>query len=83
MLYFTKFSVMKKFMHRSGVEYQDFPSKSFCLTVPRYFVGKSFGVSLPSGAEEFWIREGWRQYQDFPSKKFLSHSAEKSSKGTF
>ena len=39
------------------MEYQDFPSKTFCLTVPRNFVGKPFSVSLFSGAEEVWIRE--------------------------
>ena len=57
-LYFTTFSAVKKFMHRSGVEYKDFPSKTFCLTVPRNFVGKPFSVSLPPGAEKVWIREG-------------------------
>ena len=25
--------------------YHDFPSKSFCLTVPKYFIGEHFGVS--------------------------------------
>ena len=40
------------------MEYQDFPSKTFCLTVPRNFVGRPFSVSLPSGAEEVWIRQG-------------------------
>ena len=64
------------------MEYQDVPSKTFCPTVPRNFVGKSFSVSPPSGAEEVWTSEGGGQYQDFPSKKILSHSAEKSSKGT-
>ena len=58
LLYFTKFSVVKMFMHRSGVEYQDVPSKTFCPTVPRNFVGKPFSVSLFSGAEENWIRKG-------------------------
>ena len=48
----------EKFMHMIGVEYQDFPSKPFCLTVPRKFVGKPFSVSLLSGAEEVWMREG-------------------------
>ena len=38
-LYFTKFSVVKKFMDKKGVEYQDFPSKTFCLTVPKNSVG--------------------------------------------
>ena len=45
-------------MHRSGLEYQDVPSKTFCLTVPRNLVGKPFSVSLLSGAEEVWIRKG-------------------------
>ena len=57
-LCFRKFSVVKKLMDERTGEYQDFPSKTFCLTVPRNFVGKSFSVSLPSGAEEVWIREG-------------------------
>ena len=57
------------------MEYQDFPSKTFCLTVPRNFVGKSFSVSLPSGAEEVWIREGG--LSRFSVKNYLSHSAEK------
>ena len=69
LLFFTKFSVVKKFMHRSGVEYQEFPSKTFCLTVPRNFVGKPFSVSLLSGAEKVWIRERVEN-QDFPSKTF-------------
>ena len=68
-LYFTTFSVVKKFMHRSGVEYQDFPSKTFCLTVSRNFVRTPFIVSLLSGAEKVWIREGG-EYQDFLSKIF-------------
>ena len=38
--------------------YQDFPSKTFCITVTRNFVGKPFSVSLLSGADEVWIREG-------------------------
>ena len=41
---------------RAG-EYQDFPSKTFCLSVTRNFVWKPFSVSLLSGAEEVWIRE--------------------------
>ena len=80
-LYFTKILVVKKFMHRSGVEYQDLPSKTFCLTVPRNFVGKPFSVSLLSCAEEVWIREG-EAVSRFSVENFLSHSAEKFSKGT-
>ena len=56
-------------MVKRGVEYQDFPSKTFCLTVPRIFVGKPFNVSLLSGVEKVWIRERG-EYQDFLSKIF-------------
>ena len=57
-------------MHRSGLEYQDVPSKTFCLTVPRNLVGKPFSVSLPSGAEEVWIREGGGSIKIFRRKIF-------------
>ena len=51
------------------MEYQDFPSKTFCLTVPRISVEKPFSVSLLSGADEVWLRERG-EYQDFLSKFF-------------
>ena len=38
--------------------------------MPRNFVGKSFGVSLPSGAEEVWIREGGGSIKIFRRKIF-------------
>ena len=42
----------KYFMNkRGGGEYHDFPSKSFCLTLPKYFIGEHFGVS-----EKFFYR---------------------------
>ena len=43
---------------RGGGEYQNFPSKIFCLTVPKNFVGEPFSVSLIAGTERIWIREG-------------------------
>ena len=50
-----KFPVAKKFMdNRGGGEYQDFPSKFFCLTVPKNFVGEPFRVSLISGTEKVY-----------------------------
>ena len=53
MLCFRKFPVAKKFMDKKGEgEYQDFPSKIFCLTIPKNFVGEPFGVS-----ENFWYRK--------------------------
>ena len=63
------------------MEYQDFPSKTFCLTVPRIFVGKPFSVSLLSGAEEVWIREG-EAVSRLSVENFLSQSAEKFRVGT-
>ena len=63
-------------MHNRGCH--NFPSKNFCLTVPKNFRrGGSFSVSLISGTEKIWIRGGGGEgeYQDFPSK-FLSHCTE-------
>ena len=59
----------------------DLPSNTFCLTVPKNFfmepvvVSQNFLSRKMSG-----IREGVIHF--FPSKTFLSHSAEKSHKGT-
>ena len=54
-----KFRVAKSFMHQRGGEgYQDFPSKIFCLTVPKISVGESFTVAIISGIEKVWIRGG-------------------------
>ena len=36
--------------------------------MPKSFVGEPFSVSLISGTEKVWIREG--EYQDFPSNIF-------------
>ena len=40
MLCFRNFLVAKKFMDKRGGEYQDFPSKNYCLTVTKYLVGE-------------------------------------------
>ena len=43
MLGFRKFPRAEKFMdQRRGGEYQAFPSKTFCLTVPKNFVEEPF-----------------------------------------
>ena len=42
-----------------GREYHNFLSKSFCLTVPKIFVGDSFSVSLISGIEKLYASEGY------------------------
>ena len=54
MLCFGKFPVAKKFMDKRGGEYQKFPSKIFCLTVPKIFVDESFSVSFISGIENVY-----------------------------
>ena len=57
-------------------EYQDFPSKIFCPTVPKISVGEPFCDS-----QNFWYRKsswirgggggrGGREYHDFLSKNF-------------
>ena len=51
-------------------EYQDFPSKIFCLTVLKFFVGESFTVAVISGSEKVYGQEGGGEYQDFPSEIF-------------
>ena len=55
---------------RGGGEYQDFPSKHFCLTVPKSHVGESFTVALISGREKVYGTEEREDYQDFPLKFF-------------
>ena len=42
-----------------GGKYPDFPSKVFCLTVPKNFVGEPFSVSLFSGVEKIRASEGY------------------------
>ena len=59
MLCFRKFPVAKKFIDKNGGgEYQELPSKNFCLTVPKNFVRESFSVSLISGIEKSCPQEG-------------------------
>ena len=60
----------EKVWRRGGREYQEFPSKLFCLTVSKISIGESFTVALFSGGEKVFGQEGGRKYQDFPSKNF-------------
>ena len=55
-------------MDKRGGEHQDFPSETFCLTVPKTSLWESFTVAIISGIEKFWMRGG--EYQDFPWKSF-------------
>ena len=43
---------------RGGGEFQDFPSKIFCLTVPKISVEESFTVAIISGIEKILIKGG-------------------------
>ncbi len=52
-------------------KYRDFPSKIFCFTVPKSFVGESFNVSLISVIEKFYASEGYVTIFDFLSKFFF------------
>ncbi len=52
-----------------GGEYQDFPSKFFCLTVPKISVVESFTVALIFGEEGGGVSK-------FYVENFLSHSAD-------
>ncbi len=66
----------RKSLGKRGGGYQDFPSKVFCLTVPKISVGESFTVALISGSEKsFWTRGG-RGVSRFSINFFLCHSAE-------
>ena len=50
--------------------YHDVPLKTFCLTVPKNFVGETFSVSEKFRYRKFlWVGRGGREYHDFPSKK--------------
>ena len=51
---FRNFTVAKKIMDKRG--YQDFPSKKFCLTLPRNFVGEHFCAvfGIFSGSEKLY-----------------------------
>ena len=85
MLCFRKFSRAEKFMdQRRGGEYQAFPSKTFCLRVPKTFVEETlcavFQKVFKSG--KVYGSEAGRRVSSFSVENFLSHSAEKFRRGT-
>ena len=53
-------------------KYHNFPSKFFCLTVPKFFVGEHSIVSLISGIENFSASEVYVKNFDFLSIFFVS-----------
>ena len=60
---FRKFLVAKILWIRGGREYQDFPSKNFCLTVPKNFVEEPVCVSENFGYRKSLCLRG--EYHDF------------------
>ena len=58
LLCFRKFLLSKNVRDKRGGGYHDFPSKTFCLTVPKIFVGETFSVSFISGIEKIYAYEG-------------------------
>ena len=85
MLCFRKFSRAEKFMdQRRGGEYQAFPSKTFCLRVPKTFLEERLCAVFQkvSRNKKFYGSEAWRRVSSFAFENFLSHSAEKFRRGT-
>ena len=58
MLCFRKFLVPNNFMDKQR-EYQDFLSRSFCLTVSKIFAGEPFRVCLIPGIKNFMLKRGY------------------------
>ena len=61
MLCFRKFPVAKKFMDKGGGGAQ-FSVENFCLTVPKFFVGESFSVSLMRVSKNFMLQRVMSQF---------------------
>ena len=72
-------------MDKMEGEVSRFPSKLFCLTVPKYAVEEYFRLSLIAGIEKVQMRgwggggEGRGGLSRFSFENFLSHSVEKNS----
>ena len=69
---FQKFRRSEKVRDKRRGGNHDFPSKLFCLTVPKHFKEESFSVSVSSGTEIVCglKGEGEREYQDALWKMF-------------
>ena len=61
-----------------GSEYQDSPSKKFCVRVPKTFVEEPLCAVLQkiSKSGKVYGSEAGRRVSSFSVEKFLSHSAE-------
>ena len=76
-LCFRKISGSEKVNESERGEYQDFPSKIFCLTVPKNLVRESFIVSLISGMQKNFYFRGLCHDFRVSVEIFLSHGAKK------
>ena len=78
LLCLTKFLVSKKFMDKMGRgrgrEYHHFPSKNFCLSVPKFSYGNPLAFHYFRVSKN--VRDKRGGIYDLPSKTFR-HSAEK------
>ena len=74
MLCFRKFLVAKILWIRGGGEYQDFPSKFFCLTVPKILVGDPFNFPQTRVTKNVKDKRGGDSR--FSVEDILFHSAE-------
>ena len=78
-LCFRKILIGDKFMDKRVGRSAKMFRRKFCLTVQKFFVGEPFRMSLISGIEKFYAYEG---YVTTFRRFFLSHSAEKTRRGT-
>ena len=74
----------KKNLKKGGKEYQEFPWKVFCLTVPKNLVGEQ--ILLCCVSENLWQRKSFEKEGEGVSKvsveNVLSHSAKKFGRGS-
>ena len=77
-----KFPLAKNLCIRGGWrgEYQDFPSKKICLTVPKKFAGNPIGFLYFRVSEVFMLQ---RVMSRFSVENISPHSAEKLRRETF
>ena len=68
LLCFRKFLVPKNVRDKREGGIHVFPSKLFCLTVPKVSVGECFTVAIISGSRKVYGQEGGVEYEGFPSK---------------
>ena len=69
---FHLFRVPRKFGEEREGGCQDFPLKTFCLTVSKISIGQTLTAATFSGIKKVWIREGGGSSKIFRRKLFVS-----------